>query len=243
VGRNRGILESRGEYIGFLDSDVILFPNWINTVLEAFKDDKVMVVCGSVIPYDMSLITEEFRKKYVIENRNFCYAYPISCFWEKGISETDMRVHPARAGMYFGGNSVYKKKLLEECGGFHPDSMPKHLLMYRGDGETHVERYILKKRVKTLYCAQASVYHQIDVNRVNKKYIQYMFFRNGISNMYAGLRKNSYKGGLNSLVECIKLSNIFKSGMLHKLRGELYLFAYYIFYGRVRKWVHKENYF
>lgn len=44
VGRNRGLLESEGELVGYLDDDVILFPNWINTVLEAFEDQELMYV-------------------------------------------------------------------------------------------------------------------------------------------------------------------------------------------------------
>ena len=53
VGRNRGMLESRGELVGYLDDDVILFPNWINTVLTAFEDKKVMYVGGSVIHHGL----------------------------------------------------------------------------------------------------------------------------------------------------------------------------------------------
>lgn len=46
VGRNKGLLKSRGELIGYLDDDVILFPNWINTVLEAFEDEQTMCMEG-----------------------------------------------------------------------------------------------------------------------------------------------------------------------------------------------------
>lgn len=242
VGRNRGLLESRGDIIGYLDDDVVLFPNWINTVLSAFEDESIMYVGGSVIPYDMTLITRDFRDKYASRRGSYWFIYPISCFWEEGITESDTRVHRAQADSFFGGNAVYRKSVLHACRGFHPDGMPNHLLMYRGDGENYVARYILEHKMKAMYYAQASVYHMIDMNRVSNSYINYMDFRNGISSMYTYLRE----GGLKSGMKC--LLNI-ATGIMHtrkinsEVRGELYLLSYYIFYKRVREWVHKKDYF
>ena len=55
VGRNKGLLKSRGELVGYLDDDVILFPNWINAVIDAFEDEKIVRLGGSVIPYNMEI--------------------------------------------------------------------------------------------------------------------------------------------------------------------------------------------
>ena len=40
-----------------------------------------------------------------------------------------------------------------------------------------------------MYYAQVSLYHMIDVTRVNPAYIRFMYFRDGISCMYVDLRK------------------------------------------------------
>lgn len=242
VGRNKGLLESRGELVGYLDDDVILFPNWINTVIAGFEDKEVMHVGGSVIPYDMTLITQDFRRKYEIREGSFRFAYCISCFWENGISESDMRVHATPKGGFFGANSVYRKNILYACGGFHPDGMPKGLLMYRGDGESYVSRYILEHKMKSMYYAQASVYHAIDINRVSDSYISYMYFRNGISNMYTYLRESGLKSGMKQLLK-IAVDFMHKRKIDSMSRGEIYLLVYYFFYKRVRNWVHKKNYF
>ncbi len=242
VGRNRGLLESRGRLVGYLDDDVVLFPNWVNAAIEAFKDEEVVRVGGSVVPYNMAVLSKEFREKYEDVRGTFHFISCISCFWQEGISEEDSRVCRAKTDMGFGGNSVYRKSLLLKCGGFHPDGMPKHLLMYRGDGETYVERFIQSHNMKELYCAQVSVYHMIDEKRVDDAYIDYMYFRNGISSMYTCLRD----GGLgdrarhfwhvwNEIVRLGKVSSLNK--------GEMYLLFYYIFYKRVRRWVHKKMYF
>ncbi|MDE7286504.1 MAG: glycosyltransferase family 2 protein [Lachnospiraceae bacterium] len=242
VGRNRGLLESQGDVIGYLDDDVILFPNWINTVLSAFEDESVMYVEGSVIPYDMSLLTQDFRDKHECRRGSWYFIQPISCFWERDITEDDMRVHKAPAGSFFGANSVYRKRVLHLCGGFHPDGMPNNLLMYRGDGETHVACYMLEHKMKAMYYAQASVYHMIDVNRISDSYIRYMYFRTGISGMYTSLRENSLRGGAVYFLSTLK--GIMRSERtISEIRGELYLFLYYLFYKCVRDWIHKKDYF
>lgn len=242
VGRNKGLVKSRGELVGYLDDDVILFPNWINTVITAFEDKEVMHVGGSVIPNDITLITRDFLQKYEIRKGSFRFVSCISCFWETGITVNDMRVHRTPKGSFFGGNSVYRKCVLYECRGFHPDGMPNHLLMYRGDGETYVERYILAHKMKAMYYAQASVYHMIDVNRVSDSYINYMYFRYGISDMYTCLRENGIKGGIIQVQHI--LVNVFHTKKItSQVWGELYLLLYYLFYKRVRKWVHKREYF
>lgn len=243
VGRNRGMQESRGVLVGYLDDDVILFPDWINAVLKAFEDEQVMRVGGSVIPYDMNLLTKEFRKRHEVIKGSYHFIYCISCFWQRGISENDKRVDLAKVDMGFGGNSVYRKNVLSECKGFHPDGMPKNLLMYRGDGETYVSQFMQKHKMKELYCAQASVYHMIDANRIDDSYIDYMYFRNGISAMYTSLRVEGLREGIKSLyLEC-KGNGFKRRDRIHYLYGKLYLFIYYLFYKRVRKWVHKESYF
>lgn len=242
VGRNRGLLESKGDLIGYLDDDVILFPNWINAAIEAFEDKEVVRLGGSVIPYNMKILSKEFRDQHEIVRGSFHFLYCISCFWQAGISEQDNRICRAKTGMGIGANSVYRKSLLLKCRGFHPDGMPKHLLMYRGDGETYVEHFILSHNMKEMYSAQTSVYHLIDEKRVDTSYIDYMYFRNGISYMYTCLREGGLKGGIkdfrhivNEIIQTRKISS--------NIRGRLYLLFYYICYKRVRQWVHKEHYF
>lgn len=246
VGRNRGITESQGELIGYLDDDVILFPDWINTVIKAFDDAEVMHVCGSVLPYDMSLMTKEFMSKYAVKIGSYLYVGAISCFWERGLSESDMRSHIMKEKLFFGGNSIFRKRLLHDCYGFHPDSMPYNLLMYRGDGETYVGQFICEHKMKSMYYAQASVYHMIDINRVKPAYIRYMYFRNGISSMYTTLRNGGCREGLKCLGAILywkNLKRLLNEDTRYAVFGEVYLLVYYILYPRVQRWVHKKAYF
>lgn len=246
AGRNRGIIESRGELIGYLDDDVVLFPDWVNTVIRAFDDVEVMRVCGSVVPYDMSLMTAEFMSRHAVKIGSYWFVGAISCFWERGISENDMRTHRMKENLVVGANTVFRKKILYMCAGFHPDGMPHNLLMYRGDGESYIGQFMCEHKMRSMYYAQASVYHMIDVSRVNSSYISYMYFRNGISGMYTVLRDGGWRKGfkyLGTILSGNNLKRLLDEDTRHAVLGEIYLLAYYIFYPRVRRWVHKKSYF
>lgn len=56
-GNNIGLNLSRGEYILFLNSDVILEPNYIETILDVFhKNPKVGIVSGKILRFDKRTI-------------------------------------------------------------------------------------------------------------------------------------------------------------------------------------------
>lgn len=243
VGRNRGIQESEGSVIAYLDDDIVLFPNWIQTGIDAFGDPKLMAANGSVIPGDFELISDDLWK-YKRRINGFEVLVPISCFWERGITEKSNTIRPQRPELLFGGNCFYRKNLLEECKGFHPDGMPNELIMLRGDGEAHVGNYLRETHAKIMYFSQLSAYHMVDILRVSTKTIKRIQYRNGISLMYSFLRsgrnyQDSAKRGKKLLEDKIYDVDFDKD----ELKGAASLYINYLLNPSIRKWVHKENYF
>ncbi len=95
AARNLGIKYARGEFIASTDADEMMFPEWLNTLLPFFSDLNVAAVGG--------LLVEK---------------HPL----DKGIAPKiqsiliDPKFKPSTVAA---GNVIYKKKILDEVGGFN----------------------------------------------------------------------------------------------------------------------------
>ena len=49
-GRHKGLRESRGDLLCFLDDDVVVLPGWLDGVLDVFRDEKVVLAGGRIVP-------------------------------------------------------------------------------------------------------------------------------------------------------------------------------------------------
>jgi hypothetical protein len=90
--------------------------------------------------------------------------------------------------MVWGCNFVIRKDVLLSAGGFHPDGMPQELIRFRGDGETHVSKYIADNNLKCIYDSRASVYHKVTPERMTLGYLRKRGFNQGVSDSYTHLR-------------------------------------------------------
>lgn len=50
ASRNLGIVNAKGEIIGFVDDDVVLFPDWAEAMIETYQDESVIGVTGPAYP-------------------------------------------------------------------------------------------------------------------------------------------------------------------------------------------------
>ncbi|MCS6926618.1 MAG: glycosyltransferase [Candidatus Binatia bacterium] len=62
--RNAGIAASRGEIIVTTDDDVIAPPEWLETLLAPFVDDRVAVVTGNVLPLELETEAQQLFETY-----------------------------------------------------------------------------------------------------------------------------------------------------------------------------------
>ena len=109
--RNKGIEEARGEFIAFTDSDCIVRKDWLRELERGFLEEAVAGVGGDqVSPKDES----EFGRS-VQEFFRAVGFFTDYINLEKTIGET--RHNPSC-------NVAYRKKVLEEVGGFEEDQFP-----------------------------------------------------------------------------------------------------------------------
>ena len=81
--------------------------------------------------------------------------------------------------------------------------------MYRGDGESHVSRYILENGYKALYHPKASVYHMVLSSRLTKEYFCRRAYNEGISHSYTQLR-NEYLGNADKKHRYHRFANYYR---------------------------------
>jgi glucosyl-dolichyl phosphate glucuronosyltransferase len=185
VGRHLGLKVAASEILVYADDDIEAFPTWLEGIAESFKEKDVVLVGGKNLPkFEVNppdWIIEMWKKNKKGE-RTLGYLSILDLGDEiKDISPFNV----------FGCNFSIRKNILLEAGGFHPDAMPQELIRFRGDGESHVSRFISKKGYRTIYQPKASVYHSIPSDRLTEEYFCRRAYNQGVSDSYAQLR-NKY---------------------------------------------------
>ena len=187
VGRHLGLKMAKAENLVYADDDIEAFPTWLEGIAEAFQDNEVVLVGGKNLPKFETEPPDWILKMWEKDqNGNRILGY-LSIL---DLGDEKKEINPYHV---FGCNFSIRKSVLLEAGGFHPDAMPQELIKYRGDGESHVSRYILEKGYKTLYHPKASVYHLVPSSRLSKEYFCRRAYNEGISYSYTQLR-NEYLG-------------------------------------------------
>lgn len=256
AGRHKGMLAARGDILVFADDDIEALPTWLSSIRDAFSDSAVAMAGGNNLP---------------------CFTAPppswLIRLWEKpapgggrllaplSILELPDGIRPISPSIIWGCNFSIRKEVLLAAGGFHPDAMPRELIRFRGDGETHVSRYVAAKGMKCLFHSGASVRHKVTPERMHFAYFRQRGFSQGISDSYTLLRQDPVASSpprRNSLLRATgrvwrTLENLFDSDRearhaLSELQaGHREGFAYhqqaYREDATLRDWVHKPQYF
>ena len=141
--------------------------------------------------------------------------------------------------------------------------MPQELIRFRGDGETHVSRFVAESGLKCLFHPGASVYHKVTPERMTHAYFRQRGFNQGVSDSYTALRAETARvapprswpyrvarWGWRQLRAAV--SRLQTPAAAKRALGE-FAFGYqegYSFHQHayqadpeVREWVHRERYF
>jgi cellulose synthase/poly-beta-1,6-N-acetylglucosamine synthase-like glycosyltransferase len=98
--RNRGIAESTGEILAFIDADCIVEPQWLTEIAQAFEDPEVGCVAGDLKHMPPRSAAERQVARMLGDWQRFAFtskpAYAITA------------------------NAAYRREVLDEIGGFDP---------------------------------------------------------------------------------------------------------------------------
>lgn len=156
AARNLGILNAKGDIIGFVDDDVVLFPNWAEEVVKSFDDDSIIGVTGPALPLwedekSMSWFPEEFY--WIIS----CTAW-FDCNEKREVRNA------------WGMNMAFKKEAFELCGLFQ-NEYGFHKGLFAEDNEFSL-RVKAKTGKKIIFCPEMKLWHRVHKYRISLKFIK-----------------------------------------------------------------------
>ncbi len=167
LARNRGIKESIGHIISFIDDDVMVARDWLLEVKRAFDGSAVACVGGKVpLRKDLDL-PDWWHKEY----------NPSLGQYDKG-EETIILDSRSRGMVGIGANLSFRRSCFEKYGNFRRDLGRVGASVLMGEDTDFCNR--LRRHGELLmYTPRAIVYQCPDVSRITKRYVLRWFFRIG----------------------------------------------------------------
>lgn len=220
--RNRGVRESRGEIVAFLDDDALPEPGWLAAHRRCYEDEQVGAAGGPI-----ELLLESERPNWLcadFEQLLGCYDLgPERRFYGEG------QGHDTPSG----GNMSFRRAALDQIGLFDTE------LGRRGDAFLAGEEYELVHRLfragwRGVYEPQAVVTHLVPAER-----LRVSFFRNRMRSTVStsqllgrkGFARPRLRAELRNLAANIVLDSLRTVGgrggsrLYHALRVEVHLLA------------------
>lgn len=188
AGRHRGLLAARGDILVFADDDIEAEPTWLAAIAEGFVDPSVAMMGGNNLPLFLAPPPAWLLALWHRSPAEGGLALPTL-----SILQLPGPLRPISPFYVWGCNFAIRKSLLVEAGGFHPDGMPRELIRFRGDGETHIARFVAAAGMKCLFHPAAAIHHKVTPERMTLGYFWQRGFNQGVSDSYTALREGDHQ--------------------------------------------------
>lgn len=154
--RNKGILESKGDIIAFIDDDAWAGKYWLERMVKNYLDKDVYCVGGKIIP-----VFENSRPKWLPEELDWI----VGCTY-KGMPEVKSEIRNP-----IGANMSFRREAFEIAGLFREEVGRYGKKLLSGEEAEFAMR--LKKilpNAKIIYDPSAVVYHRVPKSRTKLRY-------------------------------------------------------------------------
>lgn len=167
LARNRGVKESQGHIVSFIDDDVIVAEDWLFEVKQAFDASQVACVGGKV-PLKKDLAFPDWWRKEYNPSLGQC---------EKG-DQILILDSASRGTAGIGANLSFRRSCFEKHGDFRSDLGRVGGSLLMGEDVEFCNR--LRSHGELLmHSPRAVVYQCPDLSRMTKRYVLRWFFRIG----------------------------------------------------------------
>jgi glycosyltransferase involved in cell wall biosynthesis len=205
AARHRGVDESRGALLTFIDDDVEVMPGWLDAIQRRFDDPNVGMVGGPSIPKFTGSVPAWFW--------SFLGGTPHGGWMCPWLSLLDLgrSVSGVDPDYIWGLNFSIRRPVLERCGGFHPDLVPPALQRWQGDGETGLTGKVRAAGVRADYVQEALLLHACGPERLNEEYFAKRAFYQGVCASFARIRAGQDPSQSSSPRDGLSLADKFRS--------------------------------
>jgi len=165
-----------------LDDDVEVSETWLTTIQLAFRSPEVCLVGGPSIPY-FSVSPPEWLERFAVDT-------PYGGRMNTWLSLLDIGkdVDNIDPTFIFGLNFSIRKSILINCGGFHPDLVPKQFQRWQGDGETGLTLKLRDHKYRAVYRQAAQLFHHCGKDRLHLNYFKKRAFYQGVCDSFTIVR-------------------------------------------------------
>lgn len=164
--RNRGIVESTGRFIAFVDDDETVVPTYVSAYLDLFNEGDAFVAMGPVIAR-----YESKRPKWMSRYTEQMIANPI--YLGERSYTISRKVTPA------GGNMAFSREIFTIYGNFDTD-LGRSGATLTGGEESDLYRRIRALGERVFYAPKAVVYHHISDDKLTADYVKKLSYGVGV---------------------------------------------------------------
>ena len=166
--RNSGVAAATGDVVAFLDDDAIAAADWLDRLLQSYRDPDVQGVGGAVIPRWAG----GRRPRW----------FPSEFDWVVGCSYTGLPTRIASVRNLIGANMSYRREALLTAGGFR-EGIGRIGSRPLGCEETELSIRVLNASPsgRVLYDPEARVEHHVPRNRQSARYFIARCYAEGLS--------------------------------------------------------------
>jgi GT2 family glycosyltransferase len=164
--RNRGIKETRGAIIAFIDDDVLPAPDWIAQIGATIDRWSAHGIGGRILPH-----WDAPPPLWLTRSQHLMDRLAIMDVDESRVLSFPMTGRP----QVWGANMAFRREVFEKVGGFDQGHGMVGTKLFRGE-EVELVNRALKHGLRIVYDPAVTVLHRIGKGRLQKGYFRKMEF-------------------------------------------------------------------